>query len=67
MKQPLFDVIITAYGDNDTGHVSHTVRIVGRYQKHDGELIGQKYDCTLDQAIEFARGAVTAFLEGTEA
>ena len=67
MKTPLFEVKITAYGDPDTGAVGHCVLITGRYKQHDGKDIGHLHDCTLDEAIEYAKGAVTTFLEGTEA
>jgi hypothetical protein len=67
MKQPMFDVTITACFDTETGKGSHDVRVVGRYKARDGELIGVKQDCTLDEAIDYAKGLVTAFMAGTEA
>jgi hypothetical protein len=63
---PLFDVNIHVFGtDQGTGY--YTVTIFDRY--HPGEnLIGGKTGMTnLDEAIEFAKGAVTAFMEGTSA
>jgi hypothetical protein len=64
--ESLFDVMITACG-TQTGEFAHKVRIVNRYKQNDGALIGQR-DCrTLEEALEFARGTVTAFMEGTRA
>ena len=67
MKTPLFEVKITAYGDTETGAGSNCVHIIGRHGKHDGEQVGELHDCTLDEAIEFTRGSVTAFMKGTQA
>jgi hypothetical protein len=67
MKTPLFDVIITAYVDTETGRPSHTIRAVARYREHDGELIGEGGFGPLDEALEFAREKVTEFLKGTQA
>ena len=67
MKTPIFDVILSVSGDRFTGEHCTDVKIVGRYKQHDGELVGQKECRTLDEALEYAKGAVTAFLKGTEA
>jgi hypothetical protein len=67
MKTALFDVVITAYGDIETGATTHGVRIVSRYKQDDGRVIGEKKDCSLPEAMQYASGAVVAFLEGTEA
>lgn len=67
MRRPLFDVIISVEGDDDTGAGIYSVQIVDRYHKR-GDIIGHKSGLlNLDEAMAFAKGAVTAFTEGTEA
>jgi len=66
-KRPLVDVTISVFRDEATGEGVYDVLIIDRYSKV-GEQIGQKYDMSsLDEAIEFATGAVTAFMQGTAA
>ncbi|GJJ20066.1 hypothetical protein [Mycolicibacterium mageritense] len=66
-KRPLFDVTIAVSGNDDTGTGIYDVTIVDRYHKR-GDIIGEKRDLTsLDDAIVFAKGAVTAFMQGTPA
>lgn len=70
MKTPLFDVVLQNAGDAETGEIFITVVIVDRY--HDGPDIGKvigesdEFD-KLDDALEWARRAVTAFMKGTDA
>lgn len=67
MNTPLFDVVISVSGDDETGTGIYTVKVIDRYHQGD-DVIGQKYDMhSLDEAMEFAKGAVTAFMEGTTA
>jgi hypothetical protein len=63
-QQPLFDVILHVFGDTETGAGIYDVSIIDRYHKR-GDIIGQTEANSLDEALEFARGAVTAFMEGT--
>lgn len=64
---PLFGVIISVDGDDDTGEGIYDVQIVDRYNDF-GDVIGEKTNMrSLDEAMEFAKGAVTAFMEGTTA
>jgi hypothetical protein len=64
MKQPLFDVIITVLGDTETRDVSYDVSVLRLYTTR--EHIGVLDDAQrLEDALEFARGAVTAFLGET--
>lgn len=69
MRTPLFDVVIQNAGDAETGEMFITVQLIDRY--HDGPDIGKvigEAECdSLDAALEWARGAVTAFMKGTEA
>jgi len=66
-KRPLVDVTISVFRDEATGEGVYDVLIIDRYSKV-GEQIGQKYDMSsLDEAIEFARDAVTAFMQDTAA
>ena len=66
-KRPLFDVTISVFRDEATGEGVYDVLIIDRYHKV-AEQIGQKYDMSsLDEAIEFAKGGVTAFMQGTAA
>lgn len=64
--QPLFDVVLHVYGDPETGTGLYDVDIIDRHRNR-GEVIGQHQANSLDDAITFAKGAVTAFMEGTEA
>jgi hypothetical protein len=67
MSTPLFDVVISVSGDDETGGGIYEVTIIDRYHP-ENDVIGRK-ECmhSLDDAIEFAKGAVTAFMEGTTA
>lgn len=66
MKRPLFDVVLAVSG-TDTGGGLYDVQIIDRYHKA-SVIIGEKSDIpTLNEAIEFARGAVSAFMKGTTA
>lgn len=61
----LFAVIINVDGNDETGCGIYDVRIVDRYS-HPGHILGEKTNLdSLDEAIEFAKGAVTAFMSGT--
>lgn len=67
MKTPLFDVIISVQGDDETGGGIYTVQIIDRYHKHT-KVVDEKREMTsLNDALAFAKGAVTAFMEGTQA
>ena len=68
----LFDVLISVSGDNNTGTGIYDVFIIDKYHAGNDDtyfsVVGQKSNLTsLDQAIEFAKVAVTAFMEGTAA
>lgn len=66
-KRPLFDVVLAVHGDDDTGTGIYDVRIIDRY-RDSGSLIGHKSDLTsLDEAMQFARGAVSAFMRSADA
>jgi hypothetical protein len=67
MMRALFDVTITSFGDDETGEFYFSARIIDRRPATDGALIGQQDAPTLNTAIAYARGAVTAFMEGTQA
>lgn len=70
MKQPLFDVVLNVFGDTNTGGGIYDVTIVDRYDAPGhtpGDVIGRHEATSLDDAMTFARGAVTAFMEGTQA
>lgn len=75
MTTPLFDVVISVSGDDETGSGIYDVTIIDRYHEtrsganwHLSDVIGQKTDLhSLDDAMEFAKGAVTAFMKGTTA
>jgi hypothetical protein len=67
MREPLFEVIITAFHDTETGRASHTVRAVARYRTHDGEEIGAGGFGPLEEALEFAREEVTRWMNETQA
>jgi len=65
--RPLFDVVISVSG-NDAGAGVYDVTIIDRYHGKKDDWIGRKSDMSsLDEAMEFAKGSVTAFLEGTRA
>ena len=67
-KTPLFDVIISVYGDKDTGGGIYDVFIIDKYHGIDPWVMAHQSNMTsLDQAMQFAKGAVTAFMEGTKA
>jgi hypothetical protein len=67
LPDELFDVIISVSGDPVTRHAFYEVTVIDKYNFPGGE-IGRKADMTsLDDAMEFAKGCVTAFLQGTEA
>lgn len=58
----LFAVIINVDGNDETGCGIYDVRIVDRYS-HPGHILGEKTNLdSLNEAIEFAKGAVTAFM-----
>lgn len=70
MKQPLFDVVLNVFGDTNTGGGVYDVTIVDRYDAPGhtlGDVIGRHEASSFDDAMAFARGAVTAFMEGTQA
>jgi hypothetical protein len=69
MMDRLFDVTLEVSGNPDTGECFYNVVILDRYNQ-DGpfpRVIGTSQAESLDAAMEFARGAVTAFLQGTAA
>jgi hypothetical protein len=51
----------------ETGEFYFSARIIDRRPATDGALIGQQDAPTLNTAIAYARGAVTVFMEGTQA
>lgn len=70
MIQRLFDVVLEVSGDSETGGGVYDVKIVDRYDAPGhtpGDIIGQHEALNLADAMEFARGAVTAFMKGTQA
>lgn len=69
MNTPLFDVVLCNTAD-EKGKLVIVVKLIDRY--HDGpdvpKLIGESPEFrSIDDAIEWARRAVTAFMEGTQA
>jgi hypothetical protein len=61
MTTPLFAVIIDVAG-TDEGTGVYDVTVVDRYHDDVDTVIGEKTDMrSLDEAMEFAKGAVTAF------
>jgi hypothetical protein len=68
MMQRLFDVTIGTFGDSDSDAFEFDVRITDRRPYFDGRAIdaGSGFAHLVD-AIDYARGAVTAFMHGTEA
>lgn len=67
MRRPLFDVILHVEGEDETGTGIYSVEIVDRFHKR-GDIIGHKSNLlSLDEAMAFAKGAVTEFMKGTEA
>lgn len=67
---PLFDVVISVSGDDDTGGGVYDVTIVDRYDTPGhtpGDIIGRHEAHNLADAMQFARGAVTAFMKETQA
>ena len=69
MPTPLFDVVLENAAD-DAGQLVITAKVIDRYHddERDGATIGTSPEYrTIDDAIQWARGAVTAFLEGTQA
>ncbi|WP_431231472.1 hypothetical protein ACQ856_18090 [Mycolicibacterium psychrotolerans] len=68
--QRLFDVVLEVSGDTETGGGLYDVTITDRYDgpgHTPGAIIGRHEARNLDDALAFARGAVTAFMEGTQA
>jgi hypothetical protein len=68
-RTPLFDVVISVYGDENTGSGIYDVFVIDKYHGGPGDtpwVVGHQSNLTsLDQSIQFAKGAVTAFMEGT--
>jgi hypothetical protein len=66
MTTPLFSVIINVDGDDETGCGIYEVHIVDRYHEDlVDKVIGAKTNMSsLDEAMQFAKGAVTAFMSG---
>jgi hypothetical protein len=68
-KTPLFDVVISVYGDESTGTGIYDVFIIDKYHGGPGDtpwVVAHQSNLTsLDQSMQFAKGAVTAFMEGT--
>lgn len=67
MMQPLFDVVLSTLGDSETGEFIIAVEVVKTLDPHNPESLGGKEfegPGALDSAIEWAKGAVTAFMEG---
>lgn len=71
MKTALFDIVIAVTGDQETGAYGMTGVLVDRYHTDefdDGNIIGESEEFQrLDDVIAWAKGAVTAFMEGTNA
>lgn len=68
VRRPLFDVTITVEGDDDTGAGIYGVIVVDRYKNKLGTIVDTKSDMSsLDQAMTFAKTAVSAFLKDTRA
>lgn len=64
--RPLFDVVIHVSG-TDEGTGLYDVEIIDRYHKT-ADVIGRLTNLTsLDDAIGFAKGTVTAFMQGAQA
>jgi hypothetical protein len=66
MTTSLFSVIINVDGDDETGRAIYEVHIVDRYHEDlVDKIIGAKINMhSLDEAMQFAKGAVTAFMSG---
>lgn len=66
MRRPLFDVVISVSGDEESGTLTYDVRIVDT-RDDSSRLIGRATSpmTSLDEAMRFAKGAVSAFIEGT--
>ncbi|WAB10153.1 hypothetical protein SEA_GRAVAILLIA_44 [Mycobacterium phage Gravaillia] len=66
----LFDVVLEVSGDPATGGGIYDVSVVDRYDAPGhtpGDVIGRHEAHNLADAMEFAWGAVTAFMKGTTA
>jgi D-aminopeptidase len=65
----LFDVTLSTYGDAETGEFKITAEVVGMYNFPGGVVGGQEFTGAgaLDAAVEWAKGAVAAFMKGTKA
>lgn len=65
--QPRFDVVISTLGDAETGEYQFDVEIIDRHHGQDNPaVLVERFDDP-DDAIEWARGAVTAFMKGAKA
>lgn len=68
----LFDVTLSNYGNSETGEFAFRVEVVDTYNQGVGgrRVLGaQEFTGTnaLDEAVEWTKGAVTAFMRGTQA
>jgi hypothetical protein len=72
VKTHLFDVVLSAVGDGDTGDITKltcTAKVIDHYLAAQGasRLIGESPEFSrLDDAIEWAKYAITAFTQGVE-
>lgn len=68
MREPLFDVVLSTEADVVTQEHWIGVKVIDRRRQHDGETVVAQTDFPgLDAAMQFAREAVTEWMEGTQA
>lgn len=68
-KRPLFDVLLEMYVNEETGTGVgfYDVSVIDRYNEN-GKIVGYKTELVgVDDAMEFAREAVSDFLRETRA